>query len=164
MTSQGQVCAGQEDASSPLDEMSEEKIKAVKKQYMEFAKERLFDIRGKPNSKENESPVTKLSVPSAILKEYISFRDEVREVVPDDRDFYGKINIEDLDKPRDENIWSGNYDIEIDMGTPSDEGQVDSESFDYKGGASHIALITLARKYNQIPDRACLSCPERQTN
>lgn len=68
-----------------------------------------------------KKPTTKAFVPQAILEEYRKLRDEVRESIPEDRDFYGKIDLDDLDQTN-EDFWSyvynkfGSYDITVDMG------------------------------------------------
>jgi hypothetical protein len=137
------------------DEMTEEQIKNLKKEYKALAMERLFDIKGKPSQDMPKNPNTKLRVPSAILKQYVKYRDEVREIVPDDRDFYGRINIDDVGSH--ENLWTahiGDFDVEVDM--PARDESLDSESFG-RDDASHIALLPLARKY-LTPIRCIQSC------
>lgn len=64
-------------------------------------------------------PTTKAFVPVEMLKEYMKYRDLVRDYIPDDRDFLGKINLDDL-HPSDHNFWNevaNKYTngIEIDM-------------------------------------------------
>lgn len=138
-----------------LDELPEEKIKLIKEQYKELAKELVFDLKGQPSRTTTTSSQTnsKAFVPRAMLEEYIKMRDSVREIIPNDRDFYGKINIDDLDQTHEE-FWSavynkyGSYDIQVDMGQ-TDEG-LESRRFHYKGDASHIAHVGPESKFSPL--------------
>ena len=128
------------------DEMSDEQVKNFKREFKALAMERLFDIKGRPSQDIPRNPNSKLKVPSAMFKQYVGYRDEVRDVVPDDRDFYGRINIDAVGTH--ESMWTanvGDYDIEVNMPSSDAEG-MDSESFRSED-ASHIALLPLASKY-----------------
>jgi len=138
------------DSSTPtldLDQKSPEEIKHIKREYLNVVEERFFNLKGRPT----EPVPDKAFVPRAMLEEYIKMRDSVREFIPDDRDFYGKINI-DSSVETHEDFWSavynkyGSYDIKVDMGqsNPSDE-----TGYRYKGEASHIAHIP-ASKYSSL--------------
>uniref|UniRef100_A0A6G1SIA1 Bone morphogenetic protein 4 n=1 Tax=Aceria tosichella TaxID=561515 RepID=A0A6G1SIA1_9ACAR len=132
------------------DEMTEEQARDLRKEYKALAMERLFDIKGKPSQEVPTNTKTKLNVPSAMLKQYIGYRDEVRAVVPDDQDFFGRINIDAFGPS--ENIWTtariGDFDVEVEM--PSSDGSVGSESFRSED-ASHIGLLPLACDPEDIP-------------
>lgn len=139
---------GQLDDEFDLDQLTEEKVKIIKDKFKELAKDLVFDIKGQPNP--TTSTNTKAFVPRAMLEEYIKMRDSVREIIPDDRDFYGKININDLDQTHEE-FWSavynkyGSYDVQVDMG-PSNEG-LESRRFNVNGVASHIAHVNPISKF-----------------
>lgn len=67
-----------------------------------------------------KKPTHTAIVPPQMLENYRSYRESVRDVIPDDRDFYGKIPVADLDQDR-ENFWNGvhnrfgTYNIVVDM-------------------------------------------------
>lgn len=128
------------------DDISPERIKLIKEQYKEIAKELVFDLKGKPTQAVPE----KAYVPRAMLEQYMQTRDSVRDIIPDDRDFYGKINIDDAFDSH-EDFWSavynkyGSYDIRVDMGPQGSE--VESNSYRFKGEASHIGNIPTSKYY-----------------
>lgn len=90
-------------------------------------------------------PRKKVYVPHAMLEEYRNLRNSVRHTIPDDRDFYGKINIDDLDQTHDD-FWSavynryGGYDIGIEM-DPEDTPGI-HKKFIYKGDAKPLLYVT----------------------
>lgn len=67
-----------------------------------------------------KKPLNKAYVPRDMLESYSQLRESVRDTIPNDRDFYGKIPVHDLESDH-ENFWSamhnkfGSYDIEVDM-------------------------------------------------
>lgn len=123
--------------------MTERDHKFLLQKSKEVFKEDILGLKGR------EQPTTtniKAYVPRAMLEEYIKLRDSVREVIPDDRAFYGKINIQDLDQSN-EDFWSqvydryGSYDVEVSMGD-------DTPRFNVRGEAKHVAHIGLGGKFN----------------
>lgn len=94
-----------------------------------------------------KKPKHKAIVPQAMLQEYINLRDSVREFIPDDRDFFGKIDIHDIEEGH-EDYWSaihnkfGSNDIEVDM----DDGP--NPNFLYKGHYERMIVVRLQGKLN----------------
>lgn len=118
-----------------------------KKEFVEKIKQSLLKIMGlteAPKPKHTQQAHNKVFVPRAILEEYRRMRESVREVVPSDKDFYGKINIDDLDHEHHD-FWGaihnkyGSYDILVDMG--ANDGVENNERFRFHGDAKHIAYI-----------------------
>lgn len=138
------------DQDADLDHLSDGILKTYKTKSVNKIKQLLFgDIKGKPAADQTEPEsstrsASKAYVPRAMLEEYMSLRNSVRDIIPDDQDFMGKINIDDLDGTHDD-IWSqiynkyGSYDIQIDMGPP--EGSLESRRSHVRGSASHIAHV-----------------------
>jgi len=99
-------------------------------------------------------PHNKAYVPHAILEEYRKLRDSVRDTIPDDRDFYGKIQIHDLDKSHDD-FWAavynkyGSYDINVDMEAREQSSQ--NNRFHIKGEATHITYLAPQHEPENVP-------------
>lgn len=109
-----------------------------KKIIIEKVKENLLKVLGLKEVP--KKPTNKAYVPKAMLESYRSVRESVRLTIPDDRDFYGKIQIDDFDNNR-EDFWSavynkfGTYDIEVDMSERENHdtrpGEIDAKQLAY---------------------------------
>lgn len=131
-----------EHEASQLYQISEENKKILDEQV----KAHLLKVLGLKEVP--KKPQNKAYVPHAMLEEYRKLRESVRDVIPDDRDFYGKINIDDLEQSH-EDFWGavynkyGGYDIEVDMGSNDEE----SRRLHYKGDATPIACLVPQGKF-----------------
>lgn len=127
------------DTPTSDEELTPEMIKTKREQLKDIAKEVVFDLKGKPTLSKTPE---KAFVPRAMLEEYMKLREDMRDVVPDDRDFYGKIDIDGYEDST-EDFWSavynkyGSYDLRVDMG-PTDPTRT---NYHYRGKASHIANV-----------------------
>lgn len=135
------VLASNVEPTTSGDSMTDDDIKKL---YKELAKERLFNFKGKPSDETLKNPNSKLYVPSAILKEYMKYREVVRDVVPDDQNFYGKIDIDEVNELRD-NHWSKESNgILVDMGQP--DQSLERERLIYDREKKHVAQLQLSSK------------------
>lgn len=96
--------------SQSIDKKHEESEKP--KKLTESSKQslmRLLGLKEMPNKPINEGKDKKVYVPVAIAKKYLEARESERDIIPDDRDFLGKLDVDiDLDINH-ENFW---YDVE----------------------------------------------------
>lgn len=145
----------QQSSSAPTTENGDVNFYQVsqenKKIFNEQVKSQLLKVLGlkevpdKPKSKKNN----KAYVPRAMLEEYKQWRDSVREYIPEDRDFYGKINIDDLDYQDHEPVWSEipnrlkRQDIEVDMGQDNEA----TRRLHVKRSAKHLVFVTTQSKF-----------------
>lgn len=131
-----------EDEASKLHQISQENKKILDEQV----KAHLLKVLGLKEVP--KKPQNKAYVPHAMLEEYRRIRESVRDVIPDDRDFYGKINLDDLEQGH-EDFWGavynkyGGYDIEVDMDLNNEE----SRRLHYKGDATPIACLVPQGKF-----------------
>lgn len=110
---------------------------------------KLLDLKEQPSDKITTTN-TKFYVPRAMLERYIEYRDTVREFIPDDREFFGKLDIEDLEDDHDD-FWSkayekyGSYSIEVEMNPVNSKDAKDK--LHIPGDSTHAAYISVERKY-----------------
>lgn len=120
-----------------------------KKVFDEQVKSQLLKVLGLnkvPNNKPNIN--NKAYVPRAMLEEYKRIRETVREIIPEDRDFYGKIPIDDLEQNH-EPVWGenqnqlNNQDIVVDMGQDNEA----SRRLHVKRSAKHSIFVEAQSKF-----------------
>lgn len=133
----------EDDENSQLFQISQENKKILNEQV----KAHLLKVLGLKEVP--KKPQNKAYVPHAMLEEYRKIRESVRDVIPDDRDFYGKMDIDSIDHNRHDDFWSeiynkyGGYDIEVDMGRDDEEAR----RLHYKGDATPIACLVPQGKF-----------------
>lgn len=112
---------------------------------------KLFNIKDVP-----KAPTNRAYVPVEMLREYLKYRDEVREYIPDDRDFLGKIDLDDLHPNDNNDFWREfknrhSNGIEINLG-PKEGDKTDktSRKFYSVGDVTQISAIPPQSKWHII--------------
>lgn len=109
---------------------------------------KLLNLKDVPKVKPTGNQI--VHVPQEMVVEYLKTRSSTKEIIPDDRIFLGRLNIDSIIDFKRENYWDelhnkyGGYDLKVDM-RQDDET---TKSYHYGGEARQISYITPNGKYH----------------
>lgn len=123
--------------------------KAQMQEQLQDGLKHLLRLKERP-SKKITTANTKIVVPRAMLEKYMEYRDLAREYIPDDREFFGKLDIHSIEDSH-EKFWNkiddrgGQFGIEVDLKGPNKDPE-ETKRFKLKGDVDHLVHIRLNGK------------------